>query len=38
MVSRMLKDFESRGLLRLSRGRIELADVNVLHMAAVLRD
>ena len=34
----MLKDFESRGLLQLSCGRIELADVNVLHMAAVLRD
>ena len=32
VVSRMLKDFESRGLLKLSRGRIELGDAEALGM------
>ncbi len=31
VVSRMLKDFEQRGLLQLSRGRIELGDADALH-------
>jgi len=36
VVSRMLKDFELRGLLRLSRGRIELADPRALRDQAAL--
>lgn len=31
VVSRMLKDFEMQGLLRLSRGRIELGDIDALR-------
>lgn len=34
VVSRMLKDFEQRGLLQLSRGRIELGDADALRRIA----
>jgi len=38
VISRMLKDFELHGLLRLSRGRIELGDPNGLLAIGRLRD
>ena len=38
VVSRMLKDFEQGGLLRLSRGRIEIDDPEALHDVGRLRD
>jgi CRP/FNR family transcriptional regulator len=36
VISRILEDFQSRGLLRLSRGAVELLDAEALGSAALL--